>query len=215
MDSKCEDVTIPQAIAEKDRQLAEKDKIIAEKDKIITKKDKQILELQTELSKFRQEFMESTKVALDRFVGLTPHDFVLLNFSQCQKRQKLGGWSSNTFHSHAFQGYKLALIVETKQKGSFMKVGLQHCITKRELSIELDWPVTFIVTLQLWNQLSDHDHYTNTFECTFSPLNLAASSVVSSTHIDYITFEELHRNDKAVQYLKDDCLKFRLWIRMK
>ena len=193
------------AIAEKDRQLAEKDKIIVEK-------DKQISELQEQLRKFQHEFMETTKVALDRFLGLTPHEFLIQSFSQCQKRKKQGDWTSNTFHSHT-GGYKLALNVETKQTGSFMKVYLQHGV--RAFSPEMDWPVTFVVTLQLLNQLSDHDHYTKSFECTFSPATLAAHSVVNSTYCEYITFEELHRKDKAVEYLKDDCLKLRMWIRMK
>ena len=111
-------------LAEQSHQLIEKDHQLAEKDKVIAEKDKQLLKLQTELTKFQQEFMESTKVALDRFLGFSPHDFLLQNFSLCQKRRN-GDWNSNTFHSHT-GGYRLSLHVRTKQTGSFMKVHLQH-----------------------------------------------------------------------------------------
>ena len=102
-----------------------------------------------------------------------------------------------------------------QQTGSFMKVHLQHGVCSE--SFNVDWPVTFIVTLQLFNQLSDHDHYIKNFECTFSTANFTPNSVhtLSSTSIDYIAFRELYRRDKAVQYLMDDCLKFCMWIRIK
>ena len=82
------------SIAAKDRVIAEKDAIIAQKDdalavvvtrkdKIIAEKENQLSELKTEFRKFQQEFVDSTKVALDYMLGMT-YQFVLNNFSGCQ-----------------------------------------------------------------------------------------------------------------------------------
>ena len=65
-----------ESIVEKDRQLAEKDRQLAEKDRQLgsqlAEKDRQIAELQSQLKTLQQNFMGSTKVALDRFFGLEP-----------------------------------------------------------------------------------------------------------------------------------------------
>ena len=217
------------AIAEKDHQLAEKDRLIAEKDKVIAEKEKdtakviaeknkiiaekdsQLLELQTEFKKFRQEFMESTKVDLDRFLlGFTHHQFLLRKFSECQKIGLCGNWFSKPFHSHP-GGYKLKFTVETRQLRVFgpdMQVRLQL----QGSNHELDFPVTFIVILKLMNQVSDQDHYLKTLEMNFGD---ASSDRAYSNCSGYIAFEDLHKKGKTTQYLKDDCLKFCMWIKTK
>lgn len=72
-----------------------------------------------------------------------------------------------------------------------------------------DYHAVFSVTLQLLNQLSDSNHYTQRFECTFKgqPMGL-----VTTNAFNYITFNELYKRQVGVQYLKDDCLKFRVWV---
>ena len=94
------------AIAEKDRQLAEKDIVIAAK-------DQQISELQTQLRRFQLDFMESTKVVLDNFIGANPHNLLLRGFSQLQGKRE--GWLSTGFYSY-IGGHKLKLHVETKHR---------------------------------------------------------------------------------------------------
>ena len=74
----------------------------------------------------------------------------------------------------------------------------------------LDWPVTIIVTLQLLNQLGDHTHYSREFE-----IKLQTSATTFSNPHKYISFEMLYRKDNDVQYLVEDCLKLRMWIKIK
>ena len=192
-------------IAEKDRQIFQRGDQLAEKDKIIDKKDKQLLKLQTELEKYRKEFMESTKVTLDRFLGMQAHHFLLQDFSIHQIIGPEGDWFSDPFYSHT-GGYHLKLNVETNQNGPFMKIRLYP---EESMNI-LDWPVTFVVNLELLNQLGDHDHYSKEME-----IKLASSQVHYSSPHEYVLFTTLVKKAKYVQYLRGDCLKLRMWIRVK
>lgn len=197
-------------LEENNRQLAQKDKILLEKEKSIAAKDKAfalmvaekdriIAEKETQLSElkeFRREFMESTNFALDRILEKnTDHEFVIKEFSVLQREGGYGDWFSDPLR---VTGYELKLNLETKEKGSNMKIRLYpghlHC------------SVTFRVNLQLLNQLGDHGHYSKklTIKCN--------EGIGYSAPYDYITFLELYRRDKTVQYLKEDSLKLRMWI---
>ena len=126
------DQQLAQALLEKDKSIAAKDRIIAEKDMIITQKDEaltvvvsrkdkiiadkesQLSELQSEFRKFRQEFVDSTKVALDCLLGVNTYqfNFVVKDFSRCQKCGLEGDWFSDPF---SVSGYNLKLNVETAE----------------------------------------------------------------------------------------------------
>ena len=157
--------------------------------------------------------MESTKIDLDRFLfGFTRHEFLLTKFSECQKIGFCGNWFSKPFHSHpGVSGYKLKFNVETRQLRVFGP-NIQVRLQLQGSNHELDFPVTFIVILKLVNQLSDQDHYSKTLEMSFGD---ASSDRTYSNRSGYIAFEELHQKDKTTQYLKDDCLKFCMWIKTK
>ena len=186
-------------LAEKDQQGIDKDRQLAEKDTIVAEKEKQLCELQAEFKKFQQEFMESTKVALDRFLGIIDYEFTLSNFSSCQKQGTYGDWFSDPF---CVSGVELKLNVETKQKWPIMNVRLY---TKSDT--EITWSVTIIVTLQLLNQRNDVNHFSKKMI-----MKLEAGNYCSGPY-EYIPFLELYRpEDKTVQYLIQDTLKFRMWI---
>ena len=203
----------------KDHQLAKKDEIIADKDKQLVEKytqlaekDKQLMKFQTEVEEYQKSFLETTKVALDRFLGISrPHRLVLLDFSKYQMKGSEGDWFSDPFYSHSC-GYYIKLNVETNGSmlgsGKFMSIRLY--VEESEFHDKLDWPVTFVVTLELLNQLGDHGHYLKEME-----IELQSSVAEYSDSHDYILFQELHRKDEHVQYLKDDCLKFHMWVKAK
>ena len=199
-----------ESIAEKDCQLAEKDSIIAAK-------DRQIVELQNQLRTLQETFMDSTKVALDRFLGIEPHDLLVEGFSTIHELKK--GWQSQPFFSH-IGGYKLVLHIDTHephhkskeyveyQWGRFLRVYL-HAICPNDL------PATFSVTLQLLNQLKNKHHYTRNFQLTMSNRDsiLSGPSINSGVY-NYISFQDLYRRDEyeQIRYLVNDCLKFRMWL---
>ena len=187
-------------VAEKDVVIAQKDeafaKMVAEKDKIIAEKESQLLELQTELKKFQQEFMESAK---DYFLEKSTYRFVIENFSCIQMCGGYGDWFSDPF---SVSGYNLKLNVETKRKGSNMKVRLYPNVGL------VNHSVIFVVMLQLLNQLDNDSHYSKKIT-----IELQKGSEFSGAY-NFIAFVELYRRDKTVQYLKDDSLRIRMWIKV-
>jgi hypothetical protein len=192
-------------IADKDEKLAEKDRIIADKDHqlvvIIDEKEKQLCEFQTELKKFRQEFMVSTMVALDQLLAVSADFFFVLDrFSKFQKKGNYGDWLSDPF---SVDGNNLKLNVETKEREPNMKIRLYPV----SQSDGFHRSVTFIATLQLLNQLGNHSHHFKKIE-----IDVHKGSKVSSAY-DFISFKVLYRKDATVQYLMDDRLKLRLWIK--
>ena len=188
-------------LAEKDRQITERDHQLAEKDKLIAEKVSQLLELQRELIELQKEFMESTKVGLE----LTPHKFSLENFSKCQKEGSYGNWLSEAFYSHS-GNCDLKLNMKTKQRGEYMQV----CLRLFGESCKTTETKTFVVALQLLNQQTNRGHYFRRYESSIQ----SRVTNYSDTY-DYITFRELYKRDGSTQYLKDDCLKFILWIKLK
>jgi uncharacterized coiled-coil protein SlyX len=193
-----------QQLDKKDQQLTqvllEKDKSIAEKDKIIAEKGNEISKLQTEFRKFQQEFVDSTKVALDCILGMNTYQFVLQNFSRCQKGGCEGDWFSDPF---SVSGYDcdLELNVETKERGPIMQVRMHS------KSHSFHQSATFTATLQLLNQLGNHSHY-------FKKIVIdVRKGTLFSDPYDFINFKVLYRKDATIQYLMDDRLKLRLWIK--
>ena len=96
--------------------------------------------------------MESTKIALDCFLGVSSdYEFVLHKFSSIQKEGGHGDWYSDHF---SVDGHNLQLNVETKEKGPMMKVRLCHTSAG-----SISSSMRIVATIQLLNHLSDHSHY--------------------------------------------------------
>jgi uncharacterized coiled-coil protein SlyX len=196
------DKSIARIIAEKDVIIAQKDEalaaVVTRKDKIIAEKESQLSELQTEFRKFRQEFMDSTKVALEYVIGTT-YQFVLENFTRCQKNGSEGDWFSDPF---SISSYNLRLNVETRECGPNMKI---RVCPKSGLFQQSE---AFSATLQLLNRLDDHSHHSKKI------LIEVQKGQVYSEPYNFIAFKVLYRKDATVQYLVDDSLKLRLWIKV-
>ena len=144
--------------------------------------------------------MESTNLALDRLLEKTDADceFVLEEFSILQRKGSYGDWFSNSF---SVGGYEFKLDLETRERGPNMQIRLYP------KSDRMCRSATFVVVLQLLNQLGNHSHYSKEF---MIELNKGSSS---SYPYDFISFQELYRRDKTVQYLKEDRLKLHMRIK--
>ena len=184
-------------VVEKDRQLANKDRQLEEKDKVIAMKDNQILEALVQLQHRVLDFTGG-------ILGFTCHNFTLENFHECQKTGSHGDWHSEPFYYSFSEKYQIQLCVETRECGSHMFMRLKYddqAVNGR----------TFVVALQLLNQQGNHDHFFRSFELLMRKSYLEFYSM----SYDYIQFEKLYGRDSNIQYLKDDCLKFVLWIKEK
>ena len=193
-----------ESIAAKDKVIAEKDKafalMVAEKDKVIAEKENRLLQLDTEFKQGWQEFMGSSRIALDVLLSLkVSGEFVLENFSFIQHIGSYGDWFSNPFN---VDGYSLKLNVETKQKEENMMVRLYPEVGHFPSSISM----TVVALIQLLNQLGDNYHYSKKIAIEIK------SGKQYSDPYSFIPFHELYRRDQTVRYLKDDSIKLRMWI---
>ena len=71
------------------------------------------------------------------------------------------------------------------------------------------WPFTGTVTIELLNQLDDKNHH----YMTAKVVNKERSSDLIVEHLCYISHSDLCYNEaENCQYLKDDCLYFRVTV---
>ena len=82
---------------------------------------------------------------------------------------------------------------------------------KSDHDAELNVPVKFTITVQLLNQHRDQDHHTRDIQCEIMVRNSTAHGLYAGCERKYIPHTDLEWNrDKQTQYLKDDCLRFRI-----
>ena len=117
-------------------------------------------------------------------------------------------------------GYKMCLGVYAngngQGEGTHVSVGAH--LMKGENDDHLPWPFTGTVTVELLNQLEDDNHYCKTM--TFPPDMEISGRVVDKERSSkswgmpgYISHLNLGYNaSKNCQYLKDDCLYFRVSV---
>ena len=173
--------------------------------------EKQISGMQAQLqdekemaSKMQENLLKQIQLSLFR----PPFEFTLTRFSVHK-----GGsdeWYSDPFYSHP-GGYKFKLNIDTNGSGEAQGTHISAWFfpQKGEHDDNLSWPVQVIAHLQLLNQRGDHGH-------------MVASAVARVNKRDicreiarkFIAHSELGYNAaKGTQYLKDDCLRFRLYLK--
>ena len=72
---------------------------------------------------------------------------------------------------------------------------------------------SYSITLQVLNQLRNDDHYTRQFEVEIRNYS-NYTQVFSSDPYDYISFDELYCRDRNIQYVVNDSIKLRMWVRV-
>ena len=147
---------------------------------------------------------------------MPPHQFVMTDFEQHKKRGHC--WNSPSFYTHQ-EGYRMCLLVDTDGFGDGIgtHISVATCLMRGEYDSRLKWPFRGTVTIQLVNQLEDNKHHTVTINYT---------DAVNHWYAARVTIEERSRAwgipkfvlhsvlglsmDNNRQYLKDDCLVFRI-----
>ena len=178
---------------------------------------------------------EAQRQAIDRLLTQQQHDLRELRTDVEMRRDivpvtiKMAGfdelkkkgttWLSRPFYTGR-GGYKVCLSVDANGcgDGKGTHVSVFTCLMRGELDSHLKWPFRGTVTIQLVNQLEDKEHHTKTISYTdVIPDTYAAQVTVgkqSNTGWGWPTFlchSELGLSvANNCQYLKDDCLIFRI-----
>ena len=136
------------------------------------------------------------------------------------KKNNVIEWYSKAFYTHN-NGYKMCLCVDAAGygdgKGTHLSVYLN--LMKGSHDDELTWPLRGEFDIDLLNQISDGEHYfdTWTYNDIYADTDGSDCRVMEgdiSEHglgcPQFISNEDLCETTPTCQYLKDDCLFFRV-----
>ena len=147
-------------------------------------------------------------------VFIPPPDIVMTDF---EKHKKTGDkWYSPSFYSH-IGGYKMCLRVDAFGNGGGKATHISaFCyLTRGEYDDQLKWPFRGDITIQLLNQSSDEGHRERFVHFDDTVGNEYAGRVVGKERATqgwgqqkFTAHTELNTENK--EYLKNDCLKFRI-----
>ena len=141
------------------------------------------------------------------------HTIVLTDYQK--KGRSMVDWKSPPYYTHS-HGYKMGVQVSPY-------CGNLHVFSyllRGEYDAGLKWPFRGTVVVQLLNQLSDDNHYDHVFD--YSQASDRESQRVTSDErpaakgcsTPFLLLTALEFNSsKICQYLKNDCLKFRVFVK--
>ena len=146
-----------------------------------------------------------------------PTELTMTNFEQ--HKIDSDRWFSAPFYTHP-RGYKMCLKVDAngsgEGKGTYVTVGAY--LMRGEFDDQLKWPFKGHVTVAMLNQLEDKNHTTKTIPFTTTADNQVIGRVTGGERAPsgrgYPTFiahtDLSYKSAKNCQYLKYDCLRFRI-----
>ena len=135
-----------------------------------------------------------------------------------EKKRKDIEYFSTPFYTHP-QGHKMVINVDTNGYGRYKgtHISVWAYLMKGEYDEKLDFPFVGTIKFELLNQLEDKHHHkdSNTFDGTEDGSKRVTDRARSREAIGvhaFIPHSELGYNAaKNCQYLKDDCLVFRIY----
>ena len=199
------------------RELQEK---LRRKEEEISVLKEKVENLEVTLSKAQgqSQEMEEKLLQLDkRYVP--PPDFVMTDFKQRKKDET--EWYSPPFYSHV-GGYRMCLKVHAngwgRGKGTHISIFVHMLPGENDDSLQ--WPFRGTIRVSLLNQQQEVDHYSRTIQIDDEAPDSAAGRVTglqirSQEGWGFFRFIQ-HRmlslpvSTYKVEYLKNDCLKFRI-----
>ena len=200
------------------QESTERDKMIAQlKQEMADKQTEMQHGIQTAMTEWKNELTE-LKVDMKR-VDQTSHHIELhvggvcsgcevLTFTQYSNRKCSNqDVYSDPFYSHQ-HGYKLKLRLRYYDS-SYNDIGAHLCLMDGEYDDQLNWPVKVRVQLELLNQAGDHHHVVRTGNKEWNEGKRDTYLAIDDYLMKYPDLEKL---SDGVQYMMNDCLKFRVHI---
>ena len=175
----------------------------------LKQKDAQIKTLEEQLQTNGQviEQQQQAISQLCREVGIPPYDYILSNYQE--EKAKDSRNDSVPMYTHP-GGYRFILRVLPNgfRSGRGTHVTAAICSRKGDHDADLKVPVKCTITLQLLNQHRDQDHHARDIQCEMTREKIGRDIAIDDK---FIPRADLEWNcDEQTQYLKDNCLKFRI-----
>ena len=109
-----------------------------------------------------------------------------------------------------------SVVPSGKYEGSNTHLSAYLYLMKGPYDEQLAWPFTGKVNVSLLNQLADEEHVSKTWTYTGRYAEICGSRVTDGKHGKglmeslFVSNECLSKSTSACQYLKDDCLYFKV-----
>ena len=170
--------------------------------------EKKLEEKDTIIRDLKQQIQLGQKVD-PMSLGIVPFDITLTDFKDIKAKNEL--LDSPPFYTHP-GGYKINLRARPNGflsgKGTHVSVWFNSL--KSDYDTILKIPVKFMITFQLLNQHCDHEHVTQEVVCEVTEEKAGTWRFIGAEW-ELIRHEDLERDGRrGTQYLKNDCLKFRI-----
>ena len=215
--------SLQKMMEEKDRQLQEKDRQLAKKDEVVMEKDRQLQEKETQL----QERDKKVDILLSEVRELRRlldniHEKLCIDLSvtmtefEYKKRNEVH-WFSPPYFTH-FNGHKMCFSLKFSRITTYIIIC--SYMMKGPYDDHLQWPFKGKVIIQLLNQLGDHHHYEFVFDYKDNEAgnrpNKGEMTLYHKQQYDRLQYYQLEYNAYVnCQYLKDDCLKFKVIVSLQ
>ena len=159
--------------------------------------------------KLDQQLSKLTSLALTS--GFTRHEFTLTEFRKHQAKGA-GYWFSDRFYNHP-GGYCFQLGIGTngynEARGTHLSAFLYLVSGAND-----EWPIKCTVYLQMLNQRGDHGHHTVIHTVKYMKDREHYKRIVPTNK--FFPLAKLgYCTDQNTEYLKNDCLKFRMYLKVE
>ena len=185
-------------------------KSLQHKDKIICSLQEKLTSLQRDgASRKDEQHIPSEPVRINKC-------FTMEKFQEHKENDSQ--WYSEPFYTHD-HGYKMCLRVDVNgyDKASGSHLSLFTCFMKGEFDSQLSWPFYGQIVVELLNQNADNNHHKYTIYYDHSTTDYAGRMRINTNsrgwgNSRFVSHAKLlsKNSGSKVQYLKDDCLKFRV-----
>ena len=176
---------------------------------LLESKDQELVEKEKEIAQLKQDTKPTPHVHQVDFC------FTLDKFKH--HRENDITWYSKPFYTHS-RGYRICVRIDANGLQDRNYVSLFTCIMKGDYDDELSWPFHGKITVKLLNQKADeHYAYTLSYNESIGPdyLDYADRVLIGEKNhgwgkTNFISYLKLSEESDSTQYLKDDCLQFRV-----
>ena len=169
----------------------------------------QTVKLDQELNKLQTDL---TSLALLR--GFT-RPVTLTEFKKHQAKGGAGSWHSDKFYNHP-GGYFFKLNIDTNGYDEALGTHLTAYLFLHDGDNDdkLKWPIKCTVYLQMLNQRGDHGHHTVIHTDEFQAKGIKCF-IIGTTRKFFPLAKLGYCANQNTEYLKNDCLKFQLYLKVE
>ena len=185
---------------------------VKEKDEQIETLQAKNEELQQRIERISQQMLPMVnKMSSFADKCVPPHDILCANYQKKKARAIPQFYSAPMYTHPAGYMFKLTIWANGINAGQGTHLSVSVHSLKGDHDAELKFPVKFTTTVQLLNQHRDRDHLTRDIQSKIKTREMIGGLRFIGADWTFIPHTALEWNsDKQTQYLKNDCLKFRI-----